>query len=153
MHSHSILNLRIVAFPYLQSNSSIFIILLPEEMPHQLSSVVTESGLLFPYLECTFLLLFHASSQNIPRFVDRTGLVLVSRHLVIEILPPCIENAGLNLVTFDHVRDVHILVTEGQWFQCIHIPLMEGRLLPIHSNFITDHAEGFQFIVTILIEI
>ncbi len=79
--------------------------------------------------------------------------MLIPRHLVILILAPSVENAGLNLVALDHVRDINILVLKLQRLQSIHIPLMKCFLLQGIANFIADHAEGLEFIMAISIEV
>jgi len=122
-------------------------------MSQNLSFLITKASLLLPDLKGSFLFLFNSSSQKVPSSVNRTGLVLVSVHFIVEVLAPSVENAGLNLVTLYHVREVHVLVSKCQRLECTDIPLLQSHFLPIHSNFVANHTEGFQLVMTILIKI
>lgn len=69
--------------------------------------------------------------------------MLVPGHLVVEILAPSIENAGLNLVALNHVRKVHVLMSKCQGLESGNIPLLQSDFLSIDSHFVTNHTESF----------
>ena len=118
-----------------------------------LSSIVPVPHFILPNRKCSFLFRFHASADEPPRFVNSTGLMLITSHLVILILPPRIENTGLYLIALDHVGQVYVLIFKFQRFQCIFVPLMESCFLLIRSDFVANHGKRFELVLTILVEL
>lgn len=78
--------------------------------------------------------------------------MVVPRHLIVQILTPCIEHASLDLVALNHVGQVDVVVPEGKWLQRVDVPLMQSNLLTVAAQFVTDDAERLQLVVTALIE-
>ena len=152
-HSNGVLKFRTPRLPLLQSQRPKLIISLSKEHFHLLSSIVPVTCLIFPNCKSSLLFSLNASSDEEPRFVNCTSFMLVSQHLVILILAPSIENAGLNLVALNHIRYVHILMLELERLENTRVPLMECRFLPVGTNFIANHAESFEFVVAILVKL
>ena len=153
MDTNSIFNFGAVGFPHFQRNTTVLIILLSEKVAHEFGFLVTDSCLFLPDLEGALRFLSDAFGEEVPCFVNGAGLLLVTIHLVIKVLAPSVENAGLDLVALDHVRDVDVLVPKSQWLKRTHIPLMKCSLLPVHTDFVAYHTESFQFIMTVRVEV
>lgn len=153
MDSNGIFNFGTVGFPHFQRNTTILIILLSKEVAHEFGFLVTDSCLFLPDLEGALRFLSDTFGEKVPCFVNGTSLLLVSIHLVIEVLAPSVENAGLDLIALNHVRDVDVLVPKSQWLKCTHIPLMKCSLLPVHTDFVAYHTECLQLIVAVRVEV
>ena len=106
----------------------------------------------FPNLEASFFLLADTSWEKIPCFVNSTCFVMVPCHLIVQILSPCIEHPGLNLIALNHVGQVDVLVSECKRLKWIYIPLVHRYLLPIAAKFVANYAESLKFIMTALVE-
>ena len=77
---------------------------------------------------------------------------MVPRHLVVEILAPGVKDSGLDLVALDHVREIDVVVAEGQRLQRVDVPLVQRNFLSVAPQFVANDAEGLEFVVATLIE-